>query len=136
NLSGCRILTFGDLTKQINQGLVGLASLGRKARNDVAKIRLIERCVLVDLSGEEASSQRTKWNKANAHFLTCRQHFLLRLSPPQRIFALKCSHWLDCVCATQSLHPCFGKSEVSDLTFLDQIFHCSCHVFNRHVRID
>src|SRR2546425_9977413 len=70
NLSRRRVPPFCDLAQQINQGLVGLASLRCKAWNDIAEIRLVEGCVLVDLSCEEALPQRTEWNEADAQFLT------------------------------------------------------------------
>src|SRR5207249_5017647 len=53
-------------------------------------------------------------------------------SPPQRVFALQCSDRMDGVRATDRLHSRFRKSEVPDLTFLNQIFHGSRHVFDRH----
>jgi hypothetical protein len=34
------------------------------------------------------------------------------------------------------LCACFRKSEVLDLALLDQVFHRSSHVFDRHVGID
>src|SRR6266404_1703308 len=62
--------------------------------------------------------------------------FFFRLSPPQGVFALERRDRIDGVCAPDRLHTRFRKSEVPDLTFLNQIFHCSCHVFDRHVRIN
>src|SRR2546428_384186 len=38
NLSRCRLLPFCDLAKQINQNLIGFASLRRKAREGVAQV--------------------------------------------------------------------------------------------------
>src|SRR5260370_38337552 len=80
NLSGCRVLAVCDLAKQINHGLVGLERLGRKARNDVAEIGLVERRVLVDISRNEALPQSTKWTKADAGFLDGQYHYYFRLS--------------------------------------------------------
>jgi hypothetical protein len=34
------------------------------------------------------------------------------------------------------LCPSFRKSEVLDLTLLDQFLHGACHIFHRHGRID
>src|SRR2546422_7868999 len=102
----------------MNQRLMRFPSLGRKARNDVAKVGTVERGVFVDLSREEAFTKRTKWNEADAEFLERRQHFLFRLSPPQRIFALERRDWLDGVRATDRLHSCFRKPKVLNLTFL------------------
>ena len=38
--------------------------------------------------------------------------------------------------ATDRLHAGFGKAEVLDLAFLDQVLHRSRHVFDRHVRVN
>ena len=63
-------------------------------------------------------------------------HFLLRSPRPQRIFALESGDRLDSVCAADRLHSCFGKAEVLDLAFLNQVLHRSGHVFDRHVRVN
>ena len=62
-------LSFTNRFQQINQRLIRGPGFGRKARNDVSEIGLVERCVIIDLSREEASAQRTKWHEANAEFL-------------------------------------------------------------------
>ena len=92
--------------------------------------------VLVDLAREEALAQRAERNEADPEFLERRQHLLLRLSPPQRVFALERGDRLDRVRAADRLHACFGQAEVLDLAFLDQVLHRAGHVFDRHVRID
>src|SRR5215210_2851364 len=38
--------------------------------------------------------------------------------------------------APDRLHACFGKAEVLNLAFLDQLLHRAGHVFDRHIRID
>src|ERR1019366_402770 len=75
-------------------------------------------------------------DKADSEFLKGRYDFLLRSPRPQRVFALQSSDRLDCVCATDGLHSCFGKAEVLDLAFLNQVLHRSSDVFDRHVRVD
>src|SRR6266487_1505329 len=45
NLSRCRLLPFCDLAEQINQNLIGFASLRRKAREGVAQVGAVERSV-------------------------------------------------------------------------------------------
>ena len=65
-----------------------------------------------------------------------RYHFLLRRPRPQRVFALESSDRLDGVCATDGLHACFGKAEVLDLAFLNQVLHRSGYVFDGHVRVN
>src|SRR5207253_11340832 len=82
NLSRRRVLPFCDLAQQINPGLVGLASLRCKAWNDIAAPRLVEGCVLVDLSCAAALPQRAAWTEADAQVLTRRQPLLVMLSCP------------------------------------------------------
>jgi hypothetical protein len=38
--------------------------------------------------------------------------------------------------AADGLHACFGKAEVLDLAFLNQVLHRSRYVFDRHVRVN
>ena len=76
DLSRGRLLPFGDLAEQINQGVIRFSSLRREARNDVAKVGTVERSVFVDLSGEEALTKRTEWNEADSKFLERRQYLL------------------------------------------------------------
>ncbi len=135
-LSRCRLLPFCDLAKQINQGLIRLPSLRRKARENVAEVGTVERRVFVDLSREEALPQRAVWNEADAEFLEGRQHFHLRASRPQRVFALDCCDRLDGVSAANRLCSCFRKAEVLHLPFLNQVLHRSGHVFDWHVRVN
>ena len=40
------------------------------------------------------------------------------------------------MCATNRPHACFRQAEVLHLALLDQIFHRTSHVFNRHLRIN
>src|SRR5437870_6255144 len=76
------LLLLCNLTKHINQSLIGFPSFGRKAREYVAEIRTVERGIFVDLSREEASTQRTVRNKADSEFFESRQYFRFRLSEP------------------------------------------------------
>ncbi len=92
--------------------------------------------VFVDLAREKALAQRAERNESDAEFLQRRQDLLLRLSPPQRVFALQRRDRLDGVCAADRLRACFGKSEVLHLALLDQILHRSGHIFDRHVGVN
>src|SRR5262249_43083476 len=80
-----RLLPLGDLAEQINQGLIRLPSLRREARDDVAKVGTVECRVFVDLSCQEALTQRAEGNEADAQLLKGWQHFFLGFSPPQRV---------------------------------------------------
>jgi len=55
-----------DLAEQIDYGLVRLAIFGVEPGNHVAKVRLGEASLLVDLAGQEALAERAKRNKADA----------------------------------------------------------------------
>src|SRR5439155_21649535 len=85
---------------------------------------------------EKALAQRTERNEANSQLLERWQHVRFRLSPPQRILALDGSNGLDRVCATYRLHAGFRKPEVLDLTLVNQVLHCSCDVFDGHIRVN
>ena len=98
---------FGN---QINQRLIRFAILWRKARDDVAEIAFVELRIFADVTGEEALSQRAKWNEPDPEFLECWYDLRLRLSPPKRIFALECRDRLNGVCATDRLHACFREA--------------------------
>src|SRR5918994_1790793 len=125
-----------DLAEHLDQGLVRLPGLRREARNDVAEVGTVERRVLVDRARQEALAERAEGDEADTELLESRQDLLLGLSPPQRIFALEGSDRLHRVCAPDRLHACFGKAEVLDLAFLDQLLYRAGNVFDRHVRID
>src|SRR5262245_11116233 len=135
-LSGCRSLPFCGLAKHVNQGLIRLPRLRRKAREDVAEVGTVESSGFVHLPREEALAQRAVGNEADSEFLECRQYFRFRASRPQRVFALNCGDRLDRVCATNRLRSCFREAEVFHLAFLNQFLHGSRHVFNRHVRVN
>ena len=109
---------------------------GVKRGQAAADINTGEGRVFVDLSREIAPAQRAEWHEANPEFLACRQHFLFNLSPPQRVFALDCRDWLDCVGAADGFCACFRKAEVLHLACLNQVLHRSRHVFDGHVRVN
>src|SRR5271157_813148 len=136
DLGRCRLLPFPDAGEQINQGLIRLESLRREARQGAAEVGTVELRIFVDLAREETLAQWAVRDQADSEFLQGRYHFLLRSPRPQRIFALESSERLDCVCATDGLHSCFGKAEVLDLAFLNQVLHRSRYVFDWHVRVN
>src|SRR5579863_4814375 len=134
--SRSRFLPLRDAAEQVNQGLIRLESLRRKARESAAEVGAVERRVFVHRSRQEALAERAIWHESNREFLKGRYHFLLGGSRPQRVFALESSDWLDCVRATYRLHSRFGKTEVLDLACLNQFLHRAGHVFDRHVRVN
>src|ERR1017187_8648979 len=136
DLSRRRLFPFPDAGEEINQGLIRLESLRREARQGAAEVGAVELRIFVDLAREEALAKGAVRDKADSEFLKGRYHFLLRSPRPQRILALESSDRLDCVCATDRLNSCFGKAEVLDLAFLNQVLHRSSYVFDRHVRVN
>ena len=129
-------MRFAIVAEQVDQRLVRLESLRRKARQRAAEIGAVEFRVFVDLAGQEALAKRAIRHEADPEFLERGYHFLLRLPPPQRVFALQRGERLDGVRAANRLHACLGKSEVLDLPGLNQFLHRAGHVFDGHVRVD
>jgi hypothetical protein len=134
--AGVAFFRSAMLAEQIDQGLIRLESLRREARQGAAEVGAVELRVFVDLAREEALAQRAVGDKADSEFLQRRDHFLLRSPPPQRVFALQSRDRLHRVRAADRLHARFGKAEVLDLAFLNQILHRARHVFDRHVRVN
>ena len=66
--AGVAFFCFSKLANQIDNRLVGFAVLGRKARNDVAKVALIELRVFTDRSSEKAFAERTERHEAYTEF--------------------------------------------------------------------
>ena len=125
-----------DLAEQIDQRLIRFPGLRRKARNDVAEVGSVERRLLVDLSREETLAKRAEGNEADPEFLERRQH-----SSSGRLHHSEYSLWTAVTGWTAWARrivftPGFGKAEVLDLTFPNQVLHRSRHVFDRHLRVD
>src|SRR5579885_165510 len=131
-----RALALRDSAQQLDQSLVRLARLGRKAGQAVAEVVLAELRVLIDGAGEKASAERTVWYEANAQLLADGQHLPLRFAPPQRILTLQRRHRLYRVRTTDGLHTGFRKTEILDLARSDQILDRAGDVFDRHLVID
>src|SRR6476469_5183861 len=119
DLSWCCLLPFCNTAKQIDQGLIRLECLWCEARQGAAKVGAVKGRVFVDLAREEAFAQRAVRDKSDAKFLKGRYHFRFRLSPPQRVFALKSRDWHNGMGATDRLHSCFRESKVLHFTFLN-----------------
>src|SRR6476660_2746509 len=82
NLSRCHFLLFGKLANPIDQRLICFPVFWSEARDDVTEIGAIELGIFGDFASEEAPAERAEWNEPNP--------YRFRLSPPERIFALKC----------------------------------------------
>ena len=61
---------------------------------------------------------------------------LLRVPLHQRIFRLDRCNRLDGVRPADSLRTRLGQTEVQNLSFFDQLFDCTCHIFDWYIRID
>src|SRR5436190_19272890 len=107
DLRGRRMLPECDSAEQINENLIGLASLRLEARNGVAEVAAVERGVLADRAGQKTLPQRTEGHEADPELLEGRKDLLFGLPPPQRVFALKRRDRLDRMGAANRLCACF-----------------------------
>ena len=69
----------------MNQSLIRLSILRRKAGDDIAEVGTVEGRVLVDLPREEAFPKGTKWNESDSQFLERRNNLLLGASTTANI---------------------------------------------------
>src|SRR5208283_3178801 len=136
DLSRRRLLPFSNRAKQINQGLIRLERLRRKARQRAAEVGAVKLRVFVNFAGEKTLAQRAVGNEADAEFFEGRYYFLLRGSRPQRVFALEGRERLNGMGATNGFHAGFRKAEVLHLACLNQFLHRSRDVFDGHVRVN
>ena len=97
-------------------------SIRREARQCAAEIRVVELRVFVDLAREKTSAQRAIRNQSDPKFLESWNHFLLRLSPPERIFILERGHRLDGVCAPMVSTPASERPKCF-ASLLNQFLH-------------
>ena len=118
-LSRRRVLPMSDFGEQVYHGLVRLPRLWRKARKAISEIGTVERGALIDLAGKESPAQRAIGHEADTEVFERREDLGLRMSPPDRVFTLDRSDWLDSVCAADRLCPWFRKAEVLHLALLD-----------------
>src|SRR5579872_5171454 len=104
------LLLLRESANHVHDSLIGIPILGRKTRNDIAEISLVELRVFADRPGEKAFSERTEGDEADAEFLKNGDGFGLGLPPPQGVFTLKGGHGLHCMGAANGLYTSFRKS--------------------------
>src|SRR6185312_958774 len=75
-------------------------------------------------------------NETDPEFFESWNDFRFRLSPPQRVLALKCRDGLNRMSATNGIHTRFGKPEVLHLPLLNEVSYRSRNVFDRYAGID
>src|SRR5271170_6610038 len=136
NLSRRRLLPFGDVADQIDQGLVSLERLGGEARQPASEVVALEGRFLIHRAGQVALAERAVRDEADPEFLEHGQRLLFGTSPPQGIFALERRDRLDRVGAADCSNARLRKPEVLNLALPDQVLDCARHVFDRHVGID
>ena len=107
DLRGRRMHPGCDSAEQINENLIGLASLRLEARNGVAEVAAVKRGVLADRAGQKALAQRTEGHEADPELIEGRKDFVFGLPPPQGVFALQRRDSLDRVGAANRLRACF-----------------------------
>ena len=103
------LLLRGDLADHIDQSLVCLAGLGRKARLRQTKIAAVERRRLIDCACQKTFAERCKGHEADTELLKSRQNFRFRLPPPKRVFALQRGDGLHRVSSSGSSQPRLRK---------------------------
>src|SRR5205085_11236003 len=81
-------------------------------------------------------AQGTKRDEPDTEFLQRWKDLLLRLSPPQRVLALKCRHRLHGLSPTNGCCAGLRHTEMFDLTFAHEVPNCTRYLFNRYTRID
>ena len=69
NLRRRHFLALGDPAEQIHHSLIRSAVLRREARDDIAKIALIELGFFADLPREKPFTKGAEWNESDAEFL-------------------------------------------------------------------
>src|SRR5579872_6554867 len=94
DLGGSGILRRGYRGEQIDESLICLACLRREPRQETTEVVLGKGCRRIELSREEASAERTVWYESDGELLAGRHDLLLRITPPQRVFALQSRHGL------------------------------------------
>src|SRR6185503_1965060 len=99
-----RAFALRDALEELDEDAVGSARIRGESGNRVAEIGALERGRLVDGAREEALPERAERHEADAELLERRQDRLLRLAPPERIFALQGGDGLNGVCAPDRLH--------------------------------
>ena len=110
---------MSDFGERVYDGLVCLPRLCGKARKAISEIGTVERGAFIDLAGKEAPAQGAIGHEADAQVFEHGKDQGLRMSPPDRVFALDRSDWLDSVCAADRFCPWFRKPEVPHLALLD-----------------
>src|SRR5437879_4863505 len=120
NLRRGRLLPLRTRREPVDKRLIGLAILGREARDDVPEVGAVEGGLIVDLPGEEPFAEGTEGHEPDAQFLERRQYFAFGFAPPQRVLALQRGHRLDPMRATNRLNARFGAPEVFDLAFASE----------------
>src|SRR6266704_2296893 len=102
------MLLRSERSNQIYQSAICLAGFRREPRETPAIILLVKLRVFRNSPREESLTQRAERNQADAKFFERGNDFFFRALPPERVFTLKCRHWLNCMCAADGLCPCFG----------------------------
>src|SRR5262249_45296144 len=136
DLGASDLLTRGDLTDAIHEGLIRLESSGCEARERIAEVVAVELRVRADGAGEEASPKRAVGNEPDPELPERRENSALGLPPPKRIFALQSGDRLNRMGAADSLGAGFGQAEIPDLALLDEISHVTGDHFDRYGGID
>src|SRR5208283_2019186 len=115
---------------------VRLAGFECKTRETTAVVPFEELRLLRNRPGEKAPAKRAVRNEPNSELFQRRQYFLFRAPPPERVFTLNRGYRLNGVCSSDCLRASLRQAEVLHLSYLNQVLHCSCYIFDRHLGID
>src|SRR6185369_9175046 len=110
--------------------------LWSKAWQSGTEVSTVEGRAGIYFPGKKSLAQRAVGDKADPQLFQCLQQSLFRTPEPEGIFILDCSDRLDGMSVADRLDSGFRQAEMFDLTFLDQILHCSSHIFDRHIRVN
>ena len=90
----------------------------------------------IDRARQKPLAERAERDESNPELLERRQHVSLRLSVPQRVFALHRGQRLNGVRATNRRRTGFRQAEVLDLALLNQLLDGAGDILDRHTQID
>ena len=126
----------GNALEQVNDCHVGGARIVHEARRDIAEVPGVE-LRRVDLARQEARAQGAEGHESDGELLACFEHAVaLRVSRPDRVFALHGGHRVNRVGTANRRGAGFREPEVLHFPFTDEVLDCPRHVFDSDGRVD
>jgi hypothetical protein len=124
--------------EQINDRQICCHVFRREAVERRSKVRLwVELCVGTHSPGEITHSNWAPWDETDSELLTSLKYAIpFHISFHERVFSLDCRNQLHSVRPADGFCTRLRKTEVQNLSFPNEIFDCTGHIFNRHVWIN